>query len=515
MLIQGGNAVDAAVATAAALNVAEPYMSGIGGVGYLMHFDAATRTTSVLNYNGRAPKAARQDAFANRLEQEHGPKSPMIPAACGGWLTALEEKGTLDRATVFAPAIEYAEQGVPLTTKNEYFYRNSRAGGHLDELTEAVFFPGGDVPPAGTIIKQPKLAETFRRVVEGGKDAFYRGAIAKEIVATVQAQGGLLAAEDLEGFEPFWEAPASIDYRGYRIHSAPAPCAGIQYLQTLKLLERFDLAGMGHNSAEGLHVILEAMKLAMVDRIHYAPLGAACPTDELLSNDYIAQRSALIDERAVGFSSGERFDGRLDDPRAIPPGSLRSRHKVPESTTHFNVIDGAGNAVAVTQSLGDGFGSGVMAGSTGLMLNNFNYWFDSDPESPNVIAPGKSIEMCMAPAAMTHGDGALFGMIGTPGSFGILQTTPQMIMNLIDHGFSMQAAIEAPRVRAYEATTVEIEARIPKVVRDELIRRGHTIRLIDDWSFLVGGGHGVMVDPESGALYGGADPRRDGVSLGF
>jgi len=223
MLMQGGNAVDAAVAVAAALNVVEPYMSGIGGVGYLMHYDAATRTTSVLNYNGAAPKAARHDAFKNRLEQEHGPKSPMIPAACGGWLTALEEKGTLGRAAVFAPAIEYAELGVPLTVKNEYFYRNSLLGGHLDDLTKSVFFPGGGAPPAGTIIKQPKLAETFRRVVEDGKDAFYRGPIAKEIVATVQVQGGLLAEEDLEGFEPFWETPASIDYRGYRIHSAPAP----------------------------------------------------------------------------------------------------------------------------------------------------------------------------------------------------------------------------------------------------------------------------------------------------
>jgi gamma-glutamyltranspeptidase/glutathione hydrolase len=430
-------------------------------------------------------------------------------------LTALETKGTLDRATVFAPAIEYAERGVPLTVKNEYFFHNSLKGGHIDDLAKSVFFPGGKVPLPGTIIAQPKLAETHRAVVDGGKDAFYRGRIAREIVASVQAQGGLLSHEDLESFEPFWESPSSVDYRGYRIFSAPAPCAGIQYLQTLKLLERFDLAAIGHNSAEYAHIVLEAMKLAMVDRIHYAPLGKDCPTDELLSPDYIAKRSALINQRAVGFSAGERFDGRLTDPRAIPPGSLRSRHKLPESTTHFNVIDGQGNAVAVTQSLGDGFGSGVMAGETGLMLNNFNYWFDSDPESPNVIGPGKRIEMCMAPATLTHTDGSLFGVIGTPGSFGILQTTPQMIMNLIDHEYSIQAAIEAPRFRAYEANTIEIEARVPKVVRDDLIRRGHTVRLIDDWSFLVGGGHGSMVDPESGALYGGADPRRDGVALGY
>lgn len=515
MLMQGGNAVDAAVAVAAALNVAEPYMSGIGGVGYLMHYDAATRAVGVLNYNGTAPKAARSEAFRNRQEQEHGPKSPMIPAACGGWLTALDAKGRLDRATVFAPAIEYAELGVPLTTRNEQFFRHALRGGHLDAPTKAMFFPGGEPPPAGTVIKQPKLAETFRRVVDGGLDAFYRGSIGKELVAAVRAQGGLLSEDDLESFQPFWESPASVDYRGYTVFSAPAPCAGIQYLQTLKLLERFDLAGIGHNSAEAAHVILEAMKLAVADRIHYAPLGAACPTDDLLSPEYIAARSAMIDARAAGFSEGERFDGRLLDPRAVPPGSLRSRHKVPESTTHFDVIDGDGNAVTVTQSLGDGFGSGVMAGETGVMLNNINYWFDSDPDSPNAIGPGKRIEMCMAPAAITRGNGELFGVIGTPGSFGIPQTTPQMIMNLIDHEFSIQAAIEAPRFRAYEATTVEVEARVPKAVRDELIRRGHSVRLIDEWSFLVGGGQGAMVDPGSGALYGGADPRRDGVAVGY
>lgn len=515
MLIQGGNAIDAAVAVAAALNVVEPYMSGIGGAGYLMHYDAKDREVRVLNYNGNAPKAATLDAFKNRQEQEHGPKSPMLPAACGGWLTALETKGTLDRATVFAPAIEYAELGIPLTTKNEHFFRQALRGGHLTELTRSVFIPGGEAPPAGTIIRQPLLAETFRRVVDGGMDTFYRGSLGREIVAAVRAQGGLISEADLEEFEPFWEAPASIDYRGYTVHTAPPPCSGIQYLQSLKLAERFDLAEMGHNSAATIHVILEAMKIATADRIHYASLCAACPTDELLSPEYIAARSALIDERNVGFSEGERYDSRLDDPRAIRPGSLRSTHKVPESTTHFDVIDGAGNAVAVTQSLGDGFGSGVMAGSTGIMLNNFNYWFDSNPNSPNVIGPGKTIEMCMAPAALTHGDGALFGVIGTPGSFGILQTTPQMIMNVIDHGFSVQAAIEAPRVRAYEATTIEVEARIGKEVRDDLIRRGHTIRLLDEWSVLVGGGQGALVDPDSGALYGGADPRRDGVALGF
>jgi gamma-glutamyltranspeptidase/glutathione hydrolase len=202
----------------------------------------------------------------------------------------------------------------------------------------------------------------------------------------------------------------------------------------------------------------------------------------------------------------------------IPPaGSIAAgepARSLKECTTHFDVVDGEGNAVGVTQSLGDGFGSGVMLGDTGMMLNNFNYWFDLHPDSANVIAPRKKIEMCMAPAMISRGD-ELFMAIGTPGSFGILETTPQMISNVIDHGFSIQAAIEAPRVRTYEGTTVEIEARVPKTVRDELIALGHAPRVIDDYSFLVGGGHGIMVDPDSKALMGGADPRRDGYALGW
>jgi gamma-glutamyltranspeptidase/glutathione hydrolase len=339
-------------------------------------------------------------------------------------------------------------------------------------------------------------------------EAFYRGAIAEEIVRTVEAQGGLLSAQDLADFQPEWQETVSTTYRGYDIHCPPPPCSGVQYLQTFNLLEGYDLAATGQNSAETIHLMAEAMKLAVADRIAFAPRPDA-PTATLLSQEYAARRRELIDRQRAGRSEGERFEGRITVPGTITPGLA-----IPESTTHFDVIDGEGNAVGVTQSLGDGFGSGVMAGETGLMLNNFLYWFDLDPASPNRIGPRKKIEMCMAPA-MVFRDGRLFMAIGTPGSFGILQTTPQMISNVLDHGFSIQAAIEAPRFRLYEGTTIEIEARVPKAVRDELLRRGHAIRLIDDWSYLVGGGHGVMVDPDSDAQLGGADPRRDGYALGW
>jgi len=509
ILQQGGNAIDAAIATAAALNVCEPYMSGIGGIGYLIFFSAKEQCVRVLDFVGPAPAAATPDVFASQAEKDHGPKSPIVPGACAGWLTALDTYGRLDRASVFAPAIEYAERGVPISLKNAWFFRSSLAGGYLTAETQAVFMPGGQAPAPGTIIRQPMLAQTFREVIADGPETFYRGPLAKRIVAAVREQGGLLTEEDLADYQPVWQEAISTTYRGYDVFCPPPPSSGIQILQTLNILEGFDLASLAHNTAESIHLMAEAMKLAVADRIAYAARPDA-PTAALLDKAYAAQRRALIDPKRAALSEGERYSGP-PGPGVIRAGSPLA---VPESTTHFDVVDDEGNAVAVTQTLGDGFGSGVMAGDTGILLNDFCYWFDLDPRSPNVVAPRKKVEMCLAPT-VTLRDGRPFMVIGTPGSFGILETTPQMIVNVIDHGFSIQAAIEAPRFRTYEGTTLEMEARIPKAVRDELQERGHKIRLIDDWSHLVGGGQGIMIDPDSGALLGGADPRRDGYAIGW
>ncbi|MER3437689.1 MAG: gamma-glutamyltransferase, partial [Chloroflexota bacterium] len=381
---------------------------------------------------------------------------------------------------------------------------------HLTAETQAVFLPGGEVPAPGSIIRQPMLAATFHEVVAGGKETFYRGSLAKRIVTAVQRQGGLLTEDDLAAYEPVWQEPVSTTYRGYTVLCPPPPCSGFQYLQTLNMLEGFDLASLGQNSAESIHVMAEAMKLAVADRIAYAA-RPDIPITGLLSKAYAEQRRELIDPQRAAPSEGERYAGP-PRPGVIVAGTPDLAVK--ECTTHFDVVDNEGNMVAITQSLGDGFGSGVMADDTGIVLNDFAYWFDLDPRSPNVIGPGKKAEMCLAPALVLR-DGAPFMAIGTPGSFGIMETTPQMIVNVLDFGYSIQAAIEAPRFRTYEGTTIEVEARIPKVVRDELIARGHTIRLIDDWSYLVGGGQGIMIDPDTGTLLGGADPRRDGYALGW
>lgn len=511
VLMQGGNAVDAAVATAAALNVCEPYMSGIGGIGYMLIYTAADRRLRVLDYNGPAPRAASREAYAGIADKDHGPKSPLVPGAAGGWLTAHETHGRLERAAVFAPAIDYAARGVPLTIKNEMYFRTAAAAGHLEPEAREVFLPGGEVPPAGAVLSQPMLAQTFRDVVDGGKDVFYRGAIARRIAAAVQAKGGLLTEDDLAAFEPVWQEPIATDYRGYAVHCPPPPCSGIQYLLTLNMLEAEDVGRMGHNTPATVHLLAETMKLAVADRIAYAPRPEA-PVAGLLAKAYAAERRALIDPDRAAPGEGERFDGRVVGPDTVTAGAPALA--IPECTTHFDVVDGDGNAVSVTQSLGDGFGSGVMAGDTGVMLNDFCRWFDLDPASPNLIEPGKKAEMCLAPAMVLR-DGAPFLVIGTPGSFGIMQTTPQMISNVIDHQMSIQAAIEAPRFKTVQGTELMIETRIPEATRQELMRLGHTLHLLGDWSWQVGGGQGILIDPDTGVLQGGADPRRDGYAMGW
>jgi gamma-glutamyltranspeptidase/glutathione hydrolase len=495
---------------AAALNVVEPYMSGAGGVGYMVIKTADASAPIVLDYIGRAPAAATPDQFANDNAKDDGIRSPLVPGAAGGWLTAHARFGVLKRSTVFAPAIDLAENGFPVTIKNNQFMLNSRDRLRKWETSSRAYLHNGETPEPGVILVQRDLAQTFRTLVEGGIDAFYRGSIGQEIARFSQANGGLITEDDLASYEPTWQEPITTNYRGYDIFCPPLPCSGMQYLETLNLVEGFDMAELGQNSAQYIHLLAEAMKLAVADRTTYAP-DPSSPIQQLLSKSYAAERRKLIDSDHAGYSGGERFTSHKL-PQEILPGSMESIMR--ESTTHFVTADAAGNAVACTQTLGGGFGSGVVHGSTGLSLNNFAHWFDLDPASPNVIAPGKKVEMCLAPSQIWR-DGKPFLMVGTPGSFGIMQTTPQMMMNVLDHHFSIQAASEAPRFRTNNGRELLVEGRVPAEVLDELRRRGHEVQVLDDWTPMVGGGQGILIDPDSGVLMGGADPRRDGYAMGW
>ncbi|MDE2999295.1 MAG: gamma-glutamyltransferase [Gemmatimonadota bacterium] len=508
MLLERGNAFDAAVAVAAALNVVEPYMSGIAGVGYALVYSAAEDRVRVLDYCGRTPHDATSAFFPTPQHQDGGVTSCLVPGACGGWLELLDKYGTMDRATVFAPAIELAENGFPVTVKNSRFIRD--AVPRMRPTGTRVILSPGRAPRAGDVLIQKDLARTFRRVVEGGVEAFYRGDLASEIAGYAQAGGGLLSRRDLADFEVEWADPISTFYREFRVICPPLPSAGFHILQALNMLEGYQLEDLGHHSEESLHLFIEVLKLGNADRVAFAAAREA-PLDGLLSKGYANERRSLIGDRAA-VNRGEYF-AAVGLPGEISPG--QPGDWLNECTTHFDVVDAEGNAVAITQSLGSGFGSGEIIGETGMFLNNFIKWADTVPGSPNRIEPHKKIDMCLSPCQIFK-DGRLLAALGTPGSWGIQQTTTQFTTNFLDYGMNIQAAIEAPRFRFQHAgTRVYMESRVPAEIRSGLNRRGHQIDVVDAFSPVTGGAQGIAVDQESGGLMGGADPRRDGYAIGI
>ncbi len=507
MFWRGGNAVDAAVAVAATLNVVEPFMSGIGGDGLLLLRLGASGERKVLNFMGRTPFVARaEDCTAADLEK--GAKSCLVPGNFAGWWEALRAHGRLEPEMVFAPAIRHAEEGFPLTHRGAAFLADNRH--QLAPQSVSVFCPNGDVPRPGTVLSHKALAATLRRLASDGPDPLYRGDLGRRLCEAVQAAGGWLSPEDLASFRPEWTRPIVSRFRGDEVVSVPPPAAGVQILETLNILEGFDLRLSGPNSADALHLIVEAVKLAMADRIAYQSL-ADCPVAGLLSKSYAAAQRARIDLGRAAISGGERYISEAVR-GALGPGDPYGYKS--ENTTHFSVIDSEGNAASITQTLGSPFGSGVIAGDTGILLNNLLKWNDLDPRSPNALAPHRTVETRMAPIQVFR-SGKLLVALGTPGSYGIPQTTTQMFLNLVEYGMDIQEAIEAPRIRVYKDRTVDAEGRIPGIVREQLVKRGHEIRVLPDWSWVVGGGQGVWVDPASGVLAGGADPRRDGYAMGW
>ncbi|HEX5505244.1 MAG TPA: gamma-glutamyltransferase family protein [Thermomicrobiales bacterium] len=507
-LMEGGNAIDAAVAVGACLGATEIGSSGIGGVGWMLIRHAATDTLTALDYQGWSPYATDRALYTTPESNYYGLLAPMVPGAAMGWCAALERFGTMDRPSVFKHVIEVCEQGFPLTVRNAQALTNATRTPLFDyPSSRAFYFPDGHAPTPGTLHKQPDLARTFRALAEGGPDAFYRGPIADTIADFCRANGGLITKRDLAELTVEWVEPLSIGYRDYTVYGPPPPSSAVQWLQTLKMLEGDDLLSLGHNSADYLHTLIEVERLAIVDRMHYNVQPGA-PIAALLGADYCAARRALVDPQHASKIVGERY-ARTTEVGLRWHGDPAMR----ESTTHFDVVDDAGNAVSCTQSLG-GFGCGVVVAGTGIMLNNFMHWFDLDADSPNAIGPRKKNEMCLSPG-MIWREGRLFACIGTPGSYGIMETTPQFMVNLMDFGMTAQAAIEAPRVRPQEMNRVIVEARVDPEVRAALAARGHAIDVQPAWSATFGGAQGIMVDPDSGTFSGGADPRRDGYALGW
>jgi gamma-glutamyltranspeptidase len=504
----GGNAADAAVATALALSVVEPMMSGLGGDAFYQVLDAKTGRAIVYNGTGPAPRAATPERYAAGIPRT-GPLSVSVPGMLGGLGMMHRDHGTLPWAELCAEAIRLARDGFGATPNYRHFAGEYLATLQVDRRSIATFLRDGAPPQAGTLIVQPELAGTLEEIAADGAECLYRGALARRLAKALPECGALVAEADLAEFAAEKQQPIRIDYRGREILEAPPNSTGFVLLQELKILENFDLAAMGLGSADLLHVLVEAKKLAFADRERWGsdPRTLQPPFEELLSAEYCARLAARIDLR-----------------RAAPTRAIAD---AAGDTTYFCTADGDGNAVSGIQSINSGWGSGVTAGDTGILLNNRMAYWHLDPDHPNFLRPGRRVRHTMNPPLALK-DGRLWGVFGTPGADNQVQINLQIATAMIDFGLDPQQAAEMPRwtsmVPGQYANyphdgpdVLTMERRFPDEVRRELARRGHPVNAVGD----LDGPCSVEIirrveDAQGdGMLLAGSDPRRDGWALAW
>jgi gamma-glutamyltranspeptidase / glutathione hydrolase len=557
ILKKGGNAFDAAVAICATLNVVEPSRSGMGGVGFMTLYIASTGEVVSLQMTGAAPYAATPDKFKNKRDQEAGYLSGVVPGNFGGWIYLLDKYGTMTLGDVVATATRYAEEGFPVDRYLRETLDDSRSNLEIFPTTAAVFVPNGALPKEGELLVQADLARTFTRLVaaegaarKAGKtrsqalmaayDCFYTGDLAKEFVAFYQENGGLFTARDLADYRPVFATPIHTAYKGYDVYSSgPTSRGGVQTLMNLNLLESYDLKATGFNSPEYIHLLAESIKLVNADVYRYVadPQSNAIPLEGLLSKAYAAERRKLINaETASPYAAagnpapfqtpGSPAPSAFLAPSAAPAvGVARASYADDPNTTHFDVVDAAGNAVAGTPTIGT-FGTKVVVGNTGVIFHNATRQGSFSPyrDDVNFIGGGKTPLINNSPLIALK-NGKLFMVWGTPGGEGIGQTQMQLFLNVVEFGMGIQEAIEATRIelrarpdfyKPGAAVSIGFESRLPESVRAALEAKGNKTRVEDSpFAQVFGGMQGILVNRATGTLTGGADPRRGGCALGY
>ena len=489
---------------AAVLNVTEPNMTGVGGDAFMMVYSAKTKKIEALNASGRAPRALTAERVAG-LGHKQMPLSGMetitVPGAFDGWVTLLEKHGTMKLPDLLAPAIALAENGFPVMEKTVADWIPEVEKLRRTPASASTYLVNGEAPKPGDIFVQKNLARTLRTLAKGGRDAYYRGEIGRAIVDYCQKNGGYLTMEDLAEHKSTWVEPISTTYRGHTLYEFPPNNQGLTALLLLNILEGVDLASMRNDPARYYHSLIEATKIAFADRNRYIadPAFAKVPVQELLSRDYAAKRRALI-----------------NPDKAIDPPAY-GEVKMGSDTTYFTVVDKDRNAVSFINSLFNSFGSGVVAGETGIMLHNRGSGFVLQAGHPNRLEPGKRPFHTLIPA-MVFKDGRLLMTYGVMGGDIQAQGHAQVLINLIDRGLNLQQAIDAPRVRYVSGRGVMLEDTLPPSVIAALVARGHERVLPPPGIMhraLMGGGQAIMIDPQTGALLGASDIRKDGLAIGY
>ena len=510
ILRRGGNAVDAAIAANAALGLMEPTGCGIGGDLFAMVWWAKDNRLVGLNASGRSPYDLTLETLRSKGLSKipaYGPLPVTVPGCVDGWFALHARFGVLPMSDLLAPAIRYAREGFPLTALIAHYWQgNVRSLQKWPGMTET-FTINGTSPRAGTVFRNPDLANCYARLATEGRDAFYRGDIARAVVAIVKELGGYLSLRDLQDHHSEWVEPVSTNYRGYDVWALPPNGQGIATLQILNLLEGYDLRAMGFGSADTLHTFVEAKKLAFADRARFYadPAFHKLPVDTLISKPYAAQRRALIDPN----KAAEQVDA----------GDAQLQIG---DTIYLTTADRHGNMVSLIQSNYRGMGSGCVPKGQGFVLQDRGELFNLDPNHLNAYAPHKRPFHTIIPAFVTK-DSKPFMSFGVMGGHVQPQGQAQIIVNIVDFDMNLQEAGDAPRIVhsgssqptgsvMRDGGRVYLESGIPPAVRAELKRRGHQVQ---DRRTSFGGYQAIRVDPETRVYYGASESRKDGQAAGY
>lgn len=510
ILSQGGNAADAAIATAAALNVTEPTSTGIGGDCFALFFKAENKQISALNGSGRAPaglslERLRREGYLKSPDDELPPFHPYtitVPGAAAGWADLIERHGHLPLSRVLEPAIRLAEAGFPVAPVTAYFWQRGAERQLKNAIGGQELTLAGRAPQAGEIFRNPGLARTFQFLAEGGKKAFYQGEIADSIARVVQASGGCLEVDDLADHTSTWVEPISVSYREVRVWECPPNGQGLAALLALNILEGYQISASQPLSVQRLHLQIEALRLAFADTRWYVtdPAFNPAPLEELLSKEYAAERRKLI------------------DPKRASPNQVRGTPITSSDTVYLSVADADGNACSFINSNYMGFGTGIVPNGWGFSLQNRGHNFSLDSEHPNALAPGKRPYHTIIPAMATRqSDGSLYASFGVMGGFMQPQGHMQVLSGLVDDGLDPQAVLDRPRFCIDGGTAggqIALEEGISQLVFEQLAGMGHTLYPVSGHErALFGRGHVILRDPETGVLQAGSDPRADGCAM--
>ena len=504
VLEQGGNAIDAAIATNAMMGLVAPMNDGIGGDLFAIIYEAKTGTLYGLNASGWAPAKLTADYLRAKgitSMPQRGINAVTVPGAVNGWDKLLKRFGRKTFADVLAPAIGYAEAGFPVGEVVSVYWKDGQKDLEADAPTAKTYLINGHIPTVGEIFKNPDLAWTYKQIASGGKAAFYTGAVSKKILATSESHGGTMTAADLAEYDGEWVDPISTTYRGWTVYELPPNGQGIAALEMLNIMETFPLAAAGHNSTKALHLMIEAKKLAYADMQRYDadPRFAKVPVAAMRSKAYATERAKLIsaDKATCNVAAGS--------PSVTDNG-----------TTYLSVVDKDGNMISLIQSNYStvGFGSGLAVGGAGFVLHNRGGGFSLDKDSPNLLVGRKRPLHTIIPAFMEKGDQKIaFGIMG---GWNQAQAHAQFVSNIVDFGMNVQGAIDAPRFskETFPGCDVNFESRISETTRESLAAMGHEIVMRGDFSSTrMGSGQAVLRDFKTGVNNGASDPRKDGAAI--